>query len=509
MIRFLASLAVSATVAAQTSIPDSRLTLELAAVATIPDSGSGNSAPPRISVVTEDPAGRLFASDQRGILYVIEESSGAVGEFLDLRDFAGLSVVSTNEAGFQSFAFHPDFHEPEAAGFGRFYTIHSCGETGPTPDFDPGGGTAFHTLLLEWRTDSPDAAGFSPADPARPYRELIRFDQPFGNHNAGLIAFNPLATAGDADRGNLYVALGDGGSGGDPQGNGQDPGNPYGAILRIDPLGDDSANGAYGLVAENALASDRSSSTLAEIYCFGLRNPQRFGWDLVTEEGYIADIGQGLFEEVNRLENGANFGWANEEGGGGAPTYVDPVAGYFHTADFPGDLPEITNRAVTCGDVMRGTCVAGFDGVLLVADFPNGRVFRLDVDEDPLDGGVDGLAEVRFRDGPSGARMILPELINAARSARGLGSTSRADLRFSVNTPGRVFVSNKHDGVLRRVVPDQAPSVSLSSDRTITFDGLLRTSVDLGEWYTVIPQPAQGGAVDTGAPLRFFRGERR
>ena len=142
---------------------------------------------------------------------------------------------------------------------------------------------------------------------------MLRFNQPFTNHNAGQLAFNPSVNAG-SDRTNLYIGMGDGGDANDPQNNGQDAGNPYGAILRIDPLGTDSENMQYGIVTENVFAGDGLDGTLAENYSIGLRNPQRFGWDQRNGELYIADIGQGSFEEINVAENGGNFGWAIREG---------------------------------------------------------------------------------------------------------------------------------------------------------------------------------------------------
>ena len=142
----------------------------------------------------------------------------------------------------------------------------------------------------------------------------MRFKHPFGNHNGGLIAFNPTAPRGDPDYGNLYLAMGDGGASGDPQENGEDPSNPYGAILRIDPTGNDSANGKYGIVQANRFARDNNANTLAEIYCYGLRNPQRFGWDAVTGNCFIADIGQNAIEEIDLAANGAHFGWDIREG---------------------------------------------------------------------------------------------------------------------------------------------------------------------------------------------------
>ncbi len=495
-------------------IPMSGVSVEVETVATIPDSTSGS--PPRLSVLTQDPSGRLFVNDQRGPLYLVDEETGAVTEFLDLRDFSDLAIVSTSEAGFQSFAFHPDFLNPVEQGYGRFYTIHSSGNTSATPDFDPGGNTSFHTLLLEWWTQLPDSETFIPAEAGNPYREVMRLKQPFGNHNAGLIAFNPTVRPEDTDYGNLYVAIGDGGSGGDPQENGEDPSNPFGALLRIDPLGSDSTNGQYGIVVENSLASDNDSGTLAEIYCYGLRNPQRFGWDIVTGNCFIADIGQNSVEEINLAANGAHFGWDIREGsfvfeGGSSSGLTDPVAEYDHDNTVSNPPTGIGNRAITVGEVVRGACIGLLEGKLLLADFPTGLIFMLDVDTDPLDGGQDGLSELTLHDGDTVAVRLL-QLINDVRSNRGLSSASRADLRFSVNTPGRVFITNKQDGIVRRIVATERPAASASlkgnGDVEIHFKGLLQSSSNLTDWSTVIPQPRSPIEITPGQEPGFLRSTR-
>ena len=100
-------------------IPRSGFSVKVDEVAVIPDSRTRQ--PPRISVVTQDPLGRLFANDQRGPLYTFDEATGDVVEYLDLRDFPELSILSTSEAGFQGFAFHPSFFEEGTAGFGKLY----------------------------------------------------------------------------------------------------------------------------------------------------------------------------------------------------------------------------------------------------------------------------------------------------------------------------------------------------------------------------------------------------
>lgn len=518
-ISLLLAFACSASLPAQdrfrSPIPKSGLSVEARDVAVLPDSRTRQ--PPRVSVVTQDPSGRLFANDQRGPLYAFDENSGQVTEYLDLRDFPELSIVSTSEAGFQGFAFHPSFFDEGTAGFGRFYTIHSCGNTASRPDFDPGGGTDFHTLLLEWRTLQPAAETFTAAEAGSPYRELLRFKQPFGNHNAGLIAFNPTATRGTTDHGNLYIALGDGGSGGDPQENGEDPSNPYGAILRIDPTGNNGRNGRYGIVADNALAADGDPGTIPEIWCYGLRNPQRFGWDMVTGACYIADIGQNAIEEIDLAANGANFGWDTREGsfrfeGNSTEGLTDPVAEYDHTNLVSDPPTSISQNAVTLGEVARGTCVPGLDGRLLLGDLPTGLIFLLDVDNDPLEGGQDGLSELMLQD-PDQQPVRLLELINAARSARGLSRTSRADLRFSVNTPGRMFVTNKHDGIVRRIVPVVPPDIDTASSAErrveLRYTGILQSSPDLVTWQDVIPQPASPWQIPAAESFQFFRSIRR
>jgi hypothetical protein len=492
-------------------VPTSGISVELGVVAVVPDSSPG--LPPRISVLTQDPSARLFANDQRGPLYTIDEESGNVTEYLDLRDYPDLAVLSTSEAGFQSFAFHPEFFRAGESGFGRFYTIHSSNNTTPTPDFNPRGSTNFHTVLLEWRTNQPAANVFTAADAGNPYREMLRFKQRYGNHNGGLIAFNPTVIHGDSDYGNLYVALGDGGLADDPLENGQNPSNPYGSILRLDPLGNDGANGQYGIVADNALAADNDANTLPEIFSYGLRNPQRFGWDAVTGDCFIADIGQSDVEEINLAANGANFGWNIREGsfpfkGSSTAGLTDPVAEYDHSNTVIDPPTPIANRAITVGEVARGTCVPQLEGMLPLADFPTGLIFLLDVDNDPLDGGQDGLSELTVLDADGDPARFL-ELINAARADRGLSATTRADLRFSVNTPGRIYLTNKHDGLVRRITPVDPPTIAISgiinSRAEVQYTGTLQSSSDLGTWQDLVPQPASPWEFSPAETSQFFR----
>ena len=446
-------------------VPAGNITVRVLPYITVPDYIPGR--PPRLNLLTPDPAGRLFVNDQCGPLYHIDQATTKVTRYLNLDDHPGLQLTCASkhpyiiETGFQSFAFHPDFTELNTDGFGRFYTIHSSTSTSSQPDFELGHDAGFHTLLLEWRTADPAAPVFMAADQERPYREVLRIKQPFDNHNGGMIGFNPTARPEDPDYGNLYIALGDGGAGGDPFENGQNLSTPFGALLRIEPIGTDGKNGQYGIVQGNVFAADGDDRTLGEIYAHGLRNPQRFGWDTATTKMYVADIGQGTIEEINFVINGGNFGWDEREGsfkheGDATSGFIDPVAEYDHT-NHVNPLPtNIGNRAVTIGDVVRGARIPDLEGQLVISDFPTGIIFILDVDNDPLDGGQDGLRVLQLIDEKLNPTTFV-QLINKARALRGLPPVDRTDLRFGSNTPGEVYILNKHDGTVRRLAPFAAP----------------------------------------------------
>ena len=181
------------------------ITVSFVEFASIPDI-AGVAA--RLMLLVDEPGTRrMFVNDMRGPLYSVTYDGKTVTRYLDLN--APSWEVSVQfmgrERGFQSFAFHPQFNRPGTPGYGRFYTLTDTTNTVPTPDFRPGGGTHTHdTILLEWTARNPAAATYDGGPP----RQLLRFEQPFANHNAGLLAFNPLASPGDADFGLLYMNCG-------------------------------------------------------------------------------------------------------------------------------------------------------------------------------------------------------------------------------------------------------------------------------------------------------------
>jgi hypothetical protein len=409
-------------------------------------------------LVDEPGTRRLFVNDMRGPLYSLGYEGGSATLYLDVDDPRwGVPVQSAGrERGFQSFALHPQFAEPGAPGFGKLYTWTDTEDTAPRPDFSPGGGSRTHdTVLLEWTARDPRASAYDGGPP----RELARFEQPFANHNAGHLTFRPGAAPGDADFGLLYVGVGDGGSGGDPLDLSQDLGSAFGKILRLDPLGSNSANGRYGIPADNPFAGDGDDSTLGEVFVYGVRNPQRFAWDPRNGNLFVADIGQNQVEELSLAAAGANLGWNDWEGSfrfvsrtelglddpRGDPGASYPVAEYGHS-----DPLLLSRAAVTGVHVYRDGDIPQLRDLVLFGDFPSGEIFYLHADRLP-DGGQDGIRRVLLDDG--GEAKTLLQLVREKNAAQGRPPAERVDLRFGAASDGRLFLLDKHDGTIRLLVP--------------------------------------------------------
>ena len=302
--------------------------------------------------------------------------------------------------------------------------------------------------------DRPDAATYDGETP----RELLRFEQPFRNHNGGQIVFNPLASSGDADFGLLYIGVADGGSGGDPLSLAQNLDSEFGKALRIDPLGSDSANGQYGIPADNPFA-DGDEATLGEIYAYGVRNPQHFAWDSATGNMFFTDIGQNAVEKISLVTAGANLGWNDWEGsfgfisragvsltnqrGDSGVTY--PVAEYDHVD------PVLLQRSAATGlYVYRGNAIPQLANRVLWGDLPNGEIFHVDAENLPS-GGQAAIRRVLLIH--NGEAKTLLQLIQEKNREQGKEPATRADLRYGVGPDGQVFIMNKHDGTIRLLVP--------------------------------------------------------
>ncbi|GIV80010.1 MAG: glucose dehydrogenase [Litorilinea sp.] len=318
-----------------------------------------------------DGSGRLFVVERAGVIRVVQGETLLPDPFLDIRD-----RVNSNcgECGLLGLAFPPDF----ATG-GYFFVHYSAVGNPVSPDApsEPDPGTGNDTVVARFRITGDGNV----ADPDSEERILL-VNQPYTNHNGGHLTFGP--------DGYLYVGLGDGGSGGDPFNAGQRTDTLLGKILRIQV----GATGSYTIPTDNPFAQVAGSRD--EIWAYGLRNPWRFNFDRLTGDLYIADVGQGSYEEVNfqpaASSGGENYGWRIMEGMHcyGSPTCDQtgltlPVAEYDHSR---GDC------SITGGMVYRGF-LTRLQGIYLYGDFCTGRIWGLQ--RDGSGWAVQELADTRLR----------------------------------------------------------------------------------------------------------------
>ncbi len=419
-----------------------------------------NGLPARPMLMSYEPGTRrLFVNDMHGALYSVSSDGKNVTPYLDHSTPRWeLQVQFQNfERGFQSFTFHPQFNQRGARGYGKIYTYLDTSNQSLKPDWvPPGGKMTHHAVLLEWTAKNPTAATYDGDAP----RELMRWERPFVNHNGGQLGFNPLARPGSDDYGLLYLGNADGGSGGDPMNQAQNLASTFGKILRIDPLGNNSANGKYGIPKDNPFVNDNDPNTLGEIYAYGARNPQRFAWDSKTGRMYMADIGQGIVEEVGPVTKGANLGWRIWEGS------YRFVAGQEVSLDTPRGDPKVTypvvefaqldpllmnSSAVTMGYVYRHNRIKPLSNLLLFGDNPSGEMFYVHADKLPPNGGQDAIRRILFNH--KGETKTLLQLVTERNESQGKKSANRADLRYGEGPDGRLFILNKWDGVVREIVP--------------------------------------------------------
>ena len=411
-----------------------------------------NRAYARIQYLTPvgDGSGRLVINDLRGLLYVTDEDGMAPVTYLDVRT-RGVGFEDSmfpNETGLVGVAFHPQFAAPGTPGFGKFYTAYSARSDSGRADYLDDDAASHESVIREWTADDPRANVFSGTS-----REVFRIGQFAGNHNVGVIAFNPTAAPGSPDYGLLYASFGDAGSANDPRDFGQSLDAPHGAIIRIDPLAGDGNRG-YGVPADNPFVGQAGAAP--EIWAYGLRHPQQFSWD-VDGRMFIGDVGQGSVEEVNLGVPGANYGWRLREGAFATSyaagdrrrgrvyprparddrPFVYPVAQYDHDDGY----------AVGGGFVYRGRAIPALRGKYVFTDFPRGRVLYLDADA--LEPGR--LAEIRELRLVIGGRER--DLVEVAGFPNTYAPGDRVDARLGIDSAGELYLLTKSDGWVRKLEP--------------------------------------------------------
>jgi len=288
-----------------------------------------------------DGTNRLFVVDQPGVIWVFENSQNASSSrvFLDI----STRVLFSGEQGLLGLAFHPNYTEN-----GYFYVDYVADNPRRT--------VIARYQVMANNSDQADASS-----------ELVvlTVNQPFANHKGRQLAFG-----GD---GYLYIGLGDGGSGGDPLGNGQNRSSLLGKILRID-VNSFSAGRNYGIPSDNPFAGN-SLSYREEIYAYGLRNPWRFSFDPATGKLWVGDVGQDRIEEIDIVEKGKNYGWNIMEGtlcynpasGCNQAGLELPVWNYTHDV----------GNAIIGGYVYHGSLLPELSNGYVYGDYGSGRIWTL------------------------------------------------------------------------------------------------------------------------------------
>jgi glucose/arabinose dehydrogenase len=303
---------------------------------------SGLESPNDIQFV-DDGTGRMFVLEQVGRIRIVQNGQLSPTPFLDITDRVG---SGGNEQGLLGLAFHPDFETTP------YFYVNYTDKKG-------------NTVIARFQADG------DTADPASE-KDLLKVDQPFPNHNGGVLVFGP-------NDGFLYAGLGDGGSQGDPNGNAQNTNVLLGKILRLDVDHGDP----YAIPPDNPFAQGGGRP---EIWAYGLRNPWRISFDRLSGDLYIADVGQDLWEEVDVAfgnPGGVNYGWNYREGlhpyAGSPPAdlkLVDPVAEYSHS---------VGGCSIIGGYVYRGS-LPDWQGIYLYGDFCSGIIWGLLHSPDPSTG---------------------------------------------------------------------------------------------------------------------------
>lgn len=324
--------------------------------------------------------GRLFLLTKGGVVRSLDLATGAAQQVVDL----SAQINDSGEQGLLGMAFHPDFW---TNGKLYLYLTNNAGDM----------------ELREYTVDPANQGALL----ASSMRVLLTVPQPgtATNHKAGWIGFGP--------DGNLFIATGDGGGGGDPNNTGQDPNDLLGSILRIDVNRDDfpaDAGRNYGIVG--GLSAMHFGAP--EVWAYGLRNPYRDSFDRGTGDLWIADVGQGRREEINIGDYAANYGWKLYEGDltypGGAPAGTLPpgITGPVFTYN-----RDAGDRSVIGGYVQRGP-ESGLTGSYIFGDFESGRIWRL------FDANDDGIFQPGERvEIDTGATMGLERLTSFAEDAQG------------------------------------------------------------------------------------------
>ncbi|MCL4222028.1 MAG: PQQ-dependent sugar dehydrogenase [Phycisphaerales bacterium] len=358
---------------------------------------------------------RLFIIEKQGFIRILQNGVILATPFLDVDAITGGGTSTSSEQGLLGLAFHPDY-----ANNGLFYIDHT--------------NNSGNTVIAEYQV----SANPNVADTAS-RRELLTIAQPFTNHNGGWIAFGPDDY--------LYIAMGDGGSAGDPGNRAQTITNQLlGKLLRIDVDGNNSSNGQYGIPATNPFVGVTGDD---EIWAYGLRNPWRNSFDRQTGDLWIADVGQGTWEEINFQSANStiarNYGWRcyegnatyNTSGCGPASNYVFPIHVYSHA----------NGCSITGGYVYRGCKMPENHGAYFFADYCSNTIWSL-----------------RYNG------IVAMDLVNrTSELAPGGGLSITSITSFGEDADGEIYICDQNGGEVFKIVPNGPTIANWNGDNALDF----------------------------------------
>lgn len=418
----------------------SSLEVNLEPVCQFPASNEDGKMPlTRITKLAIEPgSGNLFVNDLRGKLYKLENGKPVM--YLEVKKFFPSFIDAPGLAtGFGSFAFHPDFVKNHI-----FYTTHAEAQGSGKADFRYADSikVAMQWVLTEWKVDNPMIHEFVGTK-----RELMRINMVSGAHGVQEIIFNPIAKKGSDDYGLLYIGVGDGAS--VQEGYSFIPHSKksvWGTILRIDPFGNNSNNGKYGIPKSNPFIGDPDPNTIKEIYAYGFRNPHRITW---TRKGQmlVSNIGQANIEAIDLIKPGNDYGWPVREG----HFLFNPKGNLNNVYPLPGNdsINKITypvvefdhdeGNAIAGGYEYWGKSIPKLKGKFLFGDIPSGRLFYFNT------------AEIK-----QGSFSLVREwritVNNIQQTLKQVCGCDRVDLHFGRDSQGELYILTKADGKLYKIV---------------------------------------------------------
>ncbi len=416
-------------------IQKSDLVLKLKLFAEIPHSSSTKLHTRIVKMDFHPVTKQNYILDLNGKLYQLIDNKPV--EYLNMATYMPNFInVPGLATGFGNFEFHPEFGKN-----GLLYTSHTEAVTNKKADFSYADSIPIKLqyVITEWQTEFPFKVPFIGKS-----KELFRVDMVTQIHGVQELAFNPYAKKGNEDYGLLYIGIGDGGSA--EQGYWQLPNNPkhiWGNILRIDPNGNNSKNGKYGIPSSNPFVSN---DNLGEIYSMGFRNPHRFSW-AKSGKMLVTNIGQRQIESLNIVEKGRNYGWPMREGTflinhKGNLNKVYPLPPDDPKFNFTYPVVQIDHdeiNAIGGGYEYLGKDITVLKGKYIFGSIVEGRLFYVNEKELIL------------------GKQIAPKELQISfggkvTNFKELTQNSRVDLRIGQDAAGEIYFFTKPDGKIYKIV---------------------------------------------------------